>query len=450
MTEYTIIILISTLFFWRIKDCGLVVDDVNAYPFAQDTKQLYRDKKIPLSNLVWTLLQGAGLFKNIKLDYAFTVLLHTLNACLVLKVSGMFPAALLYLLNPVNNQTAMWLNGRRYAITIFCVLASWAFWPLGLALYPLAVWLHISGVMFPFLFLATPFWALTIFGAAFCYFFGFEKFKKRALGRMQQFNAESELFKINWRKAIFYVKHIGYYFQIILFPLKPRMYHEYHFYFPRYQWAIDKAYKIDLDFLRGAAVLAYLTFEIAVNHNFWAFWFLLFISQYAGIFTTTMTAADRYCSLAGVGLLVLLSQKIALLPEPYATASLWGIVAFYAAIYNPLFWAYQNWERFMLYHTNIAPEGPRQRLHLAQLYLKNKDQFSAFYQLKQGLKQKPHDFDMLYTMANVALLLQSPQNCLNMIKRAEDAIPLHDEVDSKQELGRLRDMANQMLRGVRR
>lgn len=447
MTEYVIIFAVSIALFWRAIRCGLVVDDVNAHPIAQEYKQLWQNKKIVFSEMIWNVLQGAGLFKDIRLDYAFTVLLHTINACLVLKISGMFPAGLLYLCNPINNQTALWLNGRRYAISIFCVLASWAFWPLAVVLYPFAVWLHISGVMFPALFLSTPFWYNVPLGALIFGLIGFKKFKERTKGRMEQFPEGSELFKIHWRKAIFYVKHIGYYFQTILFPLKPRMYHDYHYYFPRYQKDIDKAYRIDLDFARGATVLAYLGFEIIVNQNFWAFWFLLFISQYAGIFTTTMNVADRYCSLAGIGLLVLLFQKIALMPEPYATALVWGIVGFYVAVYNPLFWAYQNWEKFMLYHTAIEPSGPRQRLHLAQLYLRNKDQFSAFYQLKQGLRLNPHDFDLLYTMANVALLMQSPQNALVMIKRAEERIPLHDHDCSIIELNKLKDMSNKMLKG---
>lgn len=446
MIDYGIIFALSIALFWRALRCGLVVDDVNMHPWAQDYKELYRKKEVSLSYMIWNVLQGAGLFKNIKLDYAFTVLLHTVNACLVLKVSNLLPAALLFLCHPLNNQVALWLNGRRYSISIFCVLASWAFWPVAVLLYPFAVWLHISGVMFPFLFLATPFWINVPVGLAVCYLVGFKRFKERALGRMSQYPEQTELFKIHWKKAIFYVKHLGYYFQIILFPTKPRMYHEYHFYFPRYQSAIDKAYRIDWDFARGAAVVAYFGYEIIVNHSFWSFWFVLFITQYAGIFTTTMNVSDRYCSLAGIGLLVLLAQKLALLPEPYSTAALWSILAFYAVVYNPLFWAYQSWEKFMLYHTAIEPAGPRQRLHLAQLHLNNKDQFSAFYHLKKGLRQRPNDFDMLYAMANVALLMQSPKNALIMIKRAEENIPLHDEEVSRKELDKIANMATDMLK----
>ena len=449
MIEYAIIAIMSIIFFWRAKDCGLVVDDHRMGSWAQEYKELLSDKKIGFSKAAWNILQGAGLFKNVGIDHVFSVFLHTINSCLVFKISGLLPAALLYLCNPINNQVTLWLNCRRYSIVIFCVLASWAFWPLSAVLYPLSAWLHVSGIMFPALFLATPFWYNTPIGALIFFLIGFKRIRQITLSRMEQYPKDSELFKITWRKAIFYVKHVGYYCQIILFPIKPRMYHEFHFNFPRYKESIEKAYRIDLDFARGAAALSFLLYEIAVNHNFWAFWFLLFISQYSGIFTATMNVADRYCSLAGIGLMVLLSQKLALLPEPYATASVWAILAFYAAIYNPLFYAYKNFETFMIYHTFIEPSGSRQRFHLAELYLKGKDQFSAFYQLKQGLKLNPRDFDMLYVMANVALLMQSPQNALIMIKRARERMPENEEdrKTSETELNRLSEMANQMLNG---
>ncbi|MBL8013098.1 MAG: hypothetical protein JNN05_04555 [Candidatus Omnitrophica bacterium] len=54
---------------------------------------------------------------------------------------------------------------------------------------------------------------------------------------------------------------------------------------------------------------------------------------------------------------------------------------------------------------------------------------------------------MLVLMTNVALVLNNPRNALSLIKRAEENIPLHDEVDMKKELSRLRHMANQVLSG---
>ena len=446
MIEYALLIISSVILFWRSIYCGLVVDDVSMVPLAQEYKERFRDKKIKLPELVWNMCYGGGLFKDLRLDHAFSVLIHTINSCLILKISGLFPAALLYLCNPINNQVSLWLNGRRYLITIFCVLASWAFWPAAFVLYPFAVWIHVSGVMLPLLFLTTPFWYAIPAGAGICYLVGSKKFIATIESRKSEFPKGSELQKISWQKLIFYVKHIGYYFQNIILPIKPRMYHEFHFYFPRYHQDIEKAYKIDFDFLRGAAVLMFLAYEMIVGHNFWAFWFLVFISQYCGIYTTTMNVSDRYCSLAGVGIMVMLAQKIALIPQPYSTGLIMAFVAFYSVLYNPLLeYAYKSWEKFLLYHTHIQPDGARQRIHLAQFYLGLKDPFSAFYILKQGLKQRPHDFDMLFIMANVALMMGFPAETLKMVERAKKRIPLNDEAYCIHELEKLKDKATGIM-----
>ena len=439
MIEYLIIIISSVALFWRAVFCGLTADDVQMHPWAQEYKHLYKYKKIPFSRMIWHVLQGGGLFKSLKHDYAFSILLHTANACLILKVTGLLPAALLWLCNPINNQVSLWLNGRRYAITIFCVLASWACWPLGIVLYPFAVWLHVSGAAFPLLFLATPAWPVIPVGLFGCYAIGFKKFKEIFVSRASQYHKETEMTKIHLGKVVFYFKHLAEYVKITLFPFKPGMYHNFHFYFPRHQWAIDKAYKIDAQFFTGLAIFAYMVFEMAVNHNFWAFWFLLFISQYCGICTVTMNTADRYCSLAGIGLMVMLAQKIVLLPQPYDTAVLFAFLAFYSVGYNPLFYAYKGWERFMLYHINLHPVGSRQRVHLATYYLKLKDHFSAFYVVKKGLQLNPHDFDLLYMMTQLSMMLNAPaKQILDIVDRAEQHIPLHDEEFCKSELNKVR------------
>ena len=445
MSEYLIILLSSVALFWRCHQLGLVADDDYRYKPAQEYKQLYREKKIPISQFVWEILYGAGLFKNVKLDHIFSVALHTLNACLIFKVSSLLPAALLYLCNPVNNQVSLWLNGRRYSIVITCVLLSWAFWPLAIILYPFAVWLHVSAVMFPALFLATSFWFLVPVGGIAALLVGFNKFKEIASSRRSDYPQNSEMHRINWRKAILYVKSIGYYVQHTIFPMKPSMYHEFLFDFNRYLGDMAKGYSLNFDFWKGAAILSYLVYEIAVNHNFWAFWFIVFISQYCNIWTTTMHAADRYCSMAGIGLTILLAQKIALLPQPYSTAVLFSFLTLYAVKYDPLFYAYQTWQKFIQYNINITPEGSRQRCIMARFYILRKDLFSAFAVLKQGINLRPDSFDMLFMMAEVGLALGFHEEVINLVERAEKRIPYNDRAEGEKVLKEMKDVALGMI-----
>ena len=158
-----------------------------------------------------------------------------------------------------------------------------------------------------------------------------------------------------------------------------------------------------------------------------------------------MHAADRYCSMAGIGLTILLAQKIALLPQPYSTAVLFSFLTLYAVKYDPLFYAYQTWQKFIQYNINITPEGSRQRCIMARFYILRKDLFSAFAVLKQGINLRPDSFDMLFMMAEVGLALGFHEEVINLVERAEKRIPYNDRAEGEKVLKEMKDVALGMI-----
>ena len=109
---------------------SVIVDDIKHYEKIQ--KGLFGTLKdnFRLGNLI-SRLYGGGTFytnkykHNTEIDHAFTIFLHAVVCVLIYLALGKneisFWAAALYSVNNVNNQTSIWLNGRRYCMSIIFV-----------------------------------------------------------------------------------------------------------------------------------------------------------------------------------------------------------------------------------------------------------------------------------------------------------------------------------------
>jgi hypothetical protein len=373
------------------------------------------------------MLYGCGIFRNAKQEHLFTIVLHGINCSLIYRMTGSLLAALLYLFNPINNQTVLWLNGRRYAISILAVLLAWNFWALAPFMAAFCAWLHVTGIALPLLFLWTPFWLVVPFAGAGVGIVGLKRIRSEIKARASAFNAGSEYQKLSWKKLIIYVKTIGFQFFNCLIPNKPAMYNNFLYYYSQTEEGNRDAYSFNFDFWKGIAVLLFLIFD----HSFWAFWFVLFISQWCGIFTVTMLASDRYCSLPNVGVMVLLATYIGKLPAPYDTAVAVGFLVFYAVKYQPLFIAYRNAENFHQYHINIFPDGVHARYFLSKFFLAKKDPFQAFGVIRQGMRYRPYDFKLLLGFIECLFVLGKPQSALNAMEIAEKHVPYCEVEDTK-------------------
>lgn len=419
--QYLIILTALILVFYRALRLGYVVDDDSR---VDRMKTIRKNKKFPLSKLLWESMYGAGFFKDVKVDHLFSVFVHGVNCLLIYRMTGHIWIALLYLLNPINNQTTLWLNGRRYALSLLAVLIAWNFWLVAPLMFAFIAWLHVSAIMIPFLFLFTPFGIFLPFALGLVYSIGNKKIIGKIKARKKAY-ASKESFKFNPKKIILYVKTVGYHFINCLFPDKPAMYHDFLMYYGATEKGNKDAYAFNLDFWKGAAVLLFLAFD----HSFFAFWFLLFISQWCNVYQVTMTASDRYCSLPNVGVMALL-YKYAMM-TPYGSYILIGFAVFYFVKYQPLFMAYRNVELFHIYHIAINPYTVNSRFHLSKIYLAKKDPFQAFGVIRQGLTYKPNDFKLLLGFIECLFALGKKQSALKAMEYTEKHIPFCEEEDCK-------------------
>ena len=265
MNDYLILFAIFIVFFFRIIFCGYVVDDevwnAKLKGHLDNFKSAKKDFKY-FKGMLWMGLYGAGIFNNPVIEHLFNAILHFAVSALILKATGSFMVALLYMINPVMNQTALWLNGRRYLVCTLCCIAAWCFPIAFIPLYAFSAWIHVSGVMLPVMILFTDLWWMVIAGVALGGTLGYKKMIKRYQSRKVAFAEDNELQRLTPKKAIIVIKSLGYYFFHGIFPNKPRMYHEFLYYFSCYENGKKEGYSFNFEFFKGLAVVAFLIYEI--------------------------------------------------------------------------------------------------------------------------------------------------------------------------------------------
>lgn len=436
MINYIFVCLIVFIYFFRSLYGGYSVDD----NWFENNLKWFRDgghKDTKLKDKLHIIFFAAGYFKTAFKDHLFTMSLFMLLSCLVYKVSGSMLATIFYILCPVNNQIAIWMNGRRYLVSAICALASMVFPPMFFMLYPFAVWLHVSSVPLPLMMALKGHWVYLIIGIAFFFLFGYKRIKERFISRKSEFSEGNEIQALKPRKVIILIKRLGFYFFHTILPNKPRMFHEHQYYYGRYEAENKRAYSLDFDFWKGAVVVLYVSWEIIFNQNFWAFWWLAFILPWCGIAQVTMNVADRYCSLAGVGLISLFTQRISLLPSPFAESIIVGVLVFYVVRYEPLFRAYSSIDNFYWYHIAIQPDGVEARICLSKKYLEKRDPFSAFALVKEGLRYRPRDFKLLLQQATVMFAMGHREQGVKILEISKKYVPLGEEKIAEDEIDKI-------------
>lgn len=430
---YVTIWITLAVLFERALYLGYVVDDREHFNYMQDLKKELKGKTSFRFKLgfLYNSLYGAGFFKNGFNEHLFTVILHGVNCSLIYNMSGSLLGAILYLINPVNNQTTLWLNGRRYAVSILGVLIAWNCWWTAPFIALFCTWFHVSAIAMPVLFLATPFWAFLPVLSAFGVFLNRNSIFDKMFARKKDFIDSNENQKITWKKLILYVKSIGFNLFHCIFPHKPSMYHDFLYGFGHTEEANKKGYALNFDFYKGLVACAIIGYTFTTEYAFWAFWFVVFISQWCNLYQVTMNSADRYCSLPNIGVMITLAGFISKLPSPYSHIVYTGFAVFYIMKYIPLFRAYIDLDTFHKYHIDLDPEAVSSRFFLSKIYVARKDAHSAFALIKEGLKYKPYDFKLLLMFIECMIHMGKIQQALRAMDYTEKYIPIGEEEDCK-------------------
>ena len=256
--EYLVILGVCLAVYYRSFKYGLVVDDV-----SNRVKPL-RDKHKVWYHRIRRALNGERPVKSVGFDRFITVFIHTTVCMLIYKMLHSLPAALLFAVNVSNNQTSLWLNGKRYGINVMLCLLAYKFVPIGIIFWFLTPFFQASAASFPLvLALSTGNWAyvliipcIFIVGKGFLLKWAMDRHKKNLVPELAQFTPS---------KIIFMLKTIAFYFVRGIIPFAPSMYISY--LDKAYMKASDtkKALKFDLLALFGASLMLLTGIRVLVQ-----------------------------------------------------------------------------------------------------------------------------------------------------------------------------------------
>lgn len=436
--EILVIIFSVFSFFAKTINFGLIVDDVQ---WRKQIKAGLHRKKSYLKRIRYLLYGGGTLGQNIKIDHIFQTALHALVCVLIYLAFGKnnisFWAAILYAFHPINNQTAIWLNGRRYVVNIILVLMMLIIgWPYALLLYPVTGLFQISAIAAPVLFgwqglLITCFGIPILFYRFWCVTFQI-RYSKVPAGARKDYR---------FRRIIPIIKSYGYYFFSMLVPRQRLFYSQF-----LDSWGITKegnehAYKLNNHFYEGIIALS-VTALMAIQFNpFFVLFMFLSIFQWCNLITATMTVADRYASLPNIFMMYFVSTLIHQVAGDFTIPILVGLSVYYLRNLYATMKMYEDLDAFYRYHIYFDPAGVSARSFAISELINQGDNIRALNHVQEGLAYRPKDFKFLYYAAL----------CMFTFKEYNSASKYLDQAEQNYYLGqedRLQSLINKLRNGI--
>jgi len=392
------LILLNVLLYYRSTKFEGICDDI---PVFNQAVEIPKWKYIPKWwSFFWYHLHGRK-YISWKLAHWQVIGIHTLNCILIYLAFGQNDistvAALLFAVNPVNNQCSIWISGKGYAMNTTCALLMWMFPAFSVIPYLFGTYFcGASLVLFPLIFLFTKYWWLSLL-----VLLGLYREKDRIFNKTDprsKFNTESneELKSIKPIKLILFFKTYAYHFINALSARILGLYHQYLFLMGVSPDENKKCYKIDGYFFFGI-ILAIATFY---TRHIGLLWFLLAIAQFCNIISFNQTIASRYVYLANVGLVYLLAGFIINYPVIIIAFLVYYItkLVFFMKAYNNEYWSieYACWEQPNFFYSwqNRA----------AHCFL-NRNYHGALGNTLKAMELRKDDWKLTYNLVQIYLIL---------------------------------------------
>jgi len=332
-----------------------------------------------------------------------------------------FLAAMLFSINPVNNQASVWLSGKVYGIGATMVLLGLLFRPLFPIFYFVAYYFSLNSILTPllFAFLSPHLFVLLPILLTLV-------FKKRIVQEpKRRYKEGSPLMReMSWRKLIIWVKSVGYYFRLCLFPFKLGMCHKYLHEYGLTHQETEKWYGLDKYFWLGLGVIITLPVGLFMGWDiFGLFWFVLLIAQWCNLLILNHPICERYAYLANIGLMYMLAQVLFKIP--------YGM---YIAVMVYTFYVTKLWFFLPAYKTNYAyfRSNKQEFNDVAIAYNQEGLEAIRFGQpnsaldiFMQGLFYRPYDFRLNYNSANLMIGMGKFGEAKFFINRAEQALDVN-------------------------
>jgi hypothetical protein len=383
---------------------------INYQYIIDDHEHVKTEKTENKRRMVWEHFYGIKI-TNLKLAHLFSILVHCVVSCFVYLVFGKnntsFIAALLFALNPVNNQCSVWLSGRVYATATMFILFGYAFIPLMPVMYALSNWWSISALFTPLMFLKLqPHWMGFIL--PFMLLLILKKSKNTlAAGKMRYKTATPVMSEISWRKVDIALKTIGYYAYICLFPFKLGMCHEYLHSFGLSKAETEKWYGKDKFFYLGVLVcLLALKFTSL-------FWFVLYTLQWSNFFVLSHPVSERYIYLSNIGLMYFLAGAI------IGTPLVAVFLTFYAVRLYYFLPAYSDIKNYWKSNTENFPKVAMGYNQYGLGLLQYGNNGTALDTWIRGIQERPHDFRLNYNISNILVGSNMIAQAIPFLKTAE-------------------------------
>lgn len=407
--------LVLVLAYNRTLKFGYIVDDLMN---IQRMKRAFDNK--------WRMtmrkrLYGCGtLGVNPKLDHAFTIFLNFIVCYLIYVALGSVWASLLYAVHPFNHQTSVWMNGRRYQVSIILALLSLIYAPIGLVFWPVALYFQPLTLFAPVVY--TP-WAILAVPAALW-------FLKGRFGRRLSLMPVSEKNKISLKRAVIVVKTYGFYFTKMLIPGVGQIYRKFLYYWGITDGGNKDAYRVNFDFLKGVAAIAATGFLIW-QYGTLAAVMALSILLWSNMVTATMTVSDRYMAFANIFMCFFIQDIAFKFLGFYAPVFLAGLLVYYFARTLDTLPMYQNIEEMYRHHIHVQPEEVEARSYYIGDLLRSNRVFDAITQVNEGLHYNPTDFKMLFYSGMCAHRIGQHDQAVKRLKEAKKYVYLGNEENNK-------------------
>lgn len=413
-SQCLVIALLNFIYYFKTLRLGIVCDDIPTFNNPPKYKNLLHK---------W-YLQIFGMAKfNIPYDHLITLVVHTVTSIFVYLAFGAttisFYAALLFSINPCNNQGSVWLSGRGYVLPTMFLLMAMTFPMASLLLLACAAFYHPAYLCLIAVIGHTNWWIIAFAPVIWVYhykrFRGIVEVKRNA-----ETVTEDQIIKPS--KLILFVKTYAYYFVHCLWPVRISFYHSYMQSMAGNEIMKKKAYTMkDRYFFIGLAMLA-TTLYISIYHwgiaAYGLWWFLVCIAPYCNLLRIQQEIAERYMYMASAGLMLTLSSLLS--PYPIVIALLMGwymgrLYHFYTTCYVDDYWLCEasiaecptSWFSWHIRgHKRISQGALREALNMWVM----------------ARMMSPKEFKLLYNIGAVLAIIKKPKEAENHWKAAEKVI----------------------------
>ena len=424
-----VITLFTVAIYLSIINNLIIIDDIRWLPNAKKGGKGEGFHKGNIIRRIRFRLYGIGTLwnnkwsdeRNIKIDHALTIALHAVASSLIYIAFGSnlisFSAAILYSCNPINNQTAIWSNGRRYLINVILILSILIFKPLIVILYPMSFLFHFTAFASPIL---LGWWGvpLMLIGVVAAY----KPLKAKVDIRLGNIHSK-ELKSFAPKRLIPMTKIYGFYIFKMIFPGTTRM-----IYPDLYFWGITEdgnkdAYALNGAFWRGVVAIsgsiAGCFFFKGPTLFMWLFLCVSVAQWCIFAFSAVQGLADRYISASTPFMMFFLATFIHTFAGVYAGPIIACLIVYYVSMLTISFDMYKDIHAFYNYHIYHDPKHPAVRHLKASWKILSNRPMEAWPLLAQGLEHCPNDFRLNLAASECCFMFRDAVGIKHFIDRCE-------------------------------